>query len=104
MSEKLKNPSDFKSEFIYKTEPFEDVYDIAEKFGTTARIIVADNELRENPECGDLLIIEIPKGDKYIVKPTDTIQSIASKFKKSQLEIMKNNKIDEVFVGQIIYI
>lgn len=104
MSEKLKNQSDFKSTIIYKTERGDDLFGIAEKFSTTAQILVSENALKGEPLCGELLYIEIPRGKRYIVKPGDTLESVSRKFGKSELETADKNKIDDVYVGQTIYI
>lgn len=104
MSEKLKNLSDFKSVFIYKAERGDSLRDIAEKFSTTAQILISDNALKEEPLCGEFLYVEIPRGERYIVKPGDSTESLSRKFGKSELEIADKNKIDDVYVGQIIYI
>ena len=104
MSKKLKNLSDFKSTFIYKTERGDRLYDIAEQFSTTAQILISDNALKEEPFCGELLYVEIPHGERYIVKPEDTLELLSQKFNKSELEIANKNKVDDIYVGQIIYI
>lgn len=104
MSEKLKNLSDFKSTIIYKTERGDNLCDIAKKFSTTEQILISDNELKEDPSCGELLYVEIPHGERYIVKPEDTLESVSRKFGKSEVEIASKNKVDDVYAGQIIYI
>lgn len=104
MSEKLKNQSDFKSTIIYKTERGDDILSIAEKFSTTVQILVSENALKGEPLCGELLYIEIPRGERYIVKPGDTLESVSRKFGKSELETADKNKIDGFYVGQTIYI
>ena len=104
MSEKLKNLSDFKSTFIYKTERGDNLYVIAEKFSTTVQILISDNALKGEPLCGELLCVEIPHGERYAVKPEETMKSLSRKFGKSELEIADKNKIDCIYVGQIIYI
>lgn len=104
MSEKLKNLSNFKSTIIYKTERGDNLCDIAEKFSTTEQILISDNALKEDPSCGELLYIEIPHGERYIVKPEDTLESLSYKFGKSELEIANRNKVDDIYVGQTLYI
>ena len=104
MSEKLKSPGDFQSEFIWRAEKDEDLDSIAEKLGTTKQIIVSDNMLKETPSAGELLVIEKPKGKPYIVQPYDTIESLSGGDKKRELEILTNNKTDVIYVGQKIYL
>ena len=104
MNKKFDNIGRYKRIFVYKTERGDDLDSIAEKFGTTKRIIVADNLLSEEPRLGETLIVEKPEGRAYIVKPFDTIESLSGGNKKRELEILKNNKTDFIYVGQKIYI
>lgn len=104
MNKKIDNIGRYKRIFVYKTERGDDLDSIAEKFGTTKRIIVADNLLSEEPRLGETLIVEKPEGRAYIVKPFDTIESLSGGDKKRELEILKNNKTDFIYVGQKIYI
>lgn len=104
MNKKFDNIGRYKKIFVYKTERGDDLDSVAEKFGTTKRIIVADNFLSEEPCPGEMLIIEKPDGKAYIVKPFDTIESLSGGDKKREAEILKNNKTDFVYVGQKIYI
>lgn len=104
MNKKFDNIGRYKRIFVYKTERGDDLDSIAEKFGTTKRIIVADNLLSEEPRLGETLIVEKPEGRAYIVKPFDTIESLSGGDKKRELEILKNNKTDFIYVGQKIYI
>ena len=104
MNKKFDNIGRYKRIFVYKTERGDDLDSIAEKFGTTKRIIVADNLLSEEPRFGETLIVEKPEGRAYIVKPFDTIESLSGGDKKRELEILKNNKTDFIYVGQKIYI
>lgn len=104
MNKKFDNIGQYKRIFVYKTERGDDLDSIAEKFGTTKRIIVADNLLSEEPRLGETLIVEKPEGRAYIVKPFDTIESLSGGDKKRELEMLKNNKTDFIYVGQKIYI
>lgn len=104
MNKKFDNIGQYKRIFVYKTERGDDLDSIAEKFGTTKRIIVSDNLLSEEPRLGETLIVEKPEGRAYIVKPFDTIESLSGGDKKRELEMLKNNKTDFIYVGQKIYI
>jgi len=59
------------------------------------------NTLNEGDEY---VVEECSNKNKYIVKPADTLASIAEKFGTSELEIMKNNKLNtsRLFVGQLL--
>ena len=50
------------------------------------------------------MVIDIPEGKRYVVKPFDTIAKIADKFKTTEEKLMQFNNISQVFLGQIIYI
>ena len=104
MNKKFDNIGRFKRIFVYKTERGDNLDSIAEKFGTTKIIIVSDNLLSKQPRPGEMLVIEKPEGKAYIVKPFDTIESISGGDKKRELEILKNNKTDFIYVGQKLYI
>ena len=51
-----------------------------------------------------MLVVEKPEGRAYVVKPFDTLESISGGDKKRELEILKNNKTDFIYVGQKLYI
>lgn len=104
MNKKFDDMGRFRRIFVYKTERGDDLRSIAEKFGTTERIIVADNLLSGQPRHGEMLVIEKPEGKAYIVRPFDTTESISGGDKKRELEILKNNKTDFIYVGQKLYI
>ncbi len=96
--------SDFKKTFVYKTERGDDLDSIAEKFSTTKQIVVTNNLLTSKPEQGDMLVIERANGKEYTVKPFDTIERLSGGDKRREIEILKNNKIDFIYVGQKIYL
>ncbi len=104
MNEKLKSVGELTGEFIYRVEKGDSLGSIAEKLKTTVQIIVSDNILKEEPSAGELLLIEKPAGNPYIVKPYDTIERLSFGDKKRELEILRNNKTDFIFVGQKIYL
>lgn len=89
MNKKFDNIGRFKKIFVYKTERGDDLLSIAEKFGTTERIIVADNLLTEEPRPGEILVVEKPEGRAYIVKPFDTLESISGDDKNANSKFSK---------------
>ena len=101
---KLFNLSDFVTSFIYKTEDGDDLSSIAEKFHTTESLLITLNALKEQPRPGDVLLVERVEGEPYVVKPGDTLLSIAGGDKDKVYMIMNNNRVDTIFVGQKIYI
>ena len=67
-------------------------------------LLMLNNITEENIKEGLLLVIDIPEGKRYVVKPFDNLSKIAQRFNKTESEIMEFNKITQVFLGQIIYI
>lgn len=56
--------------------------------------------------CGESIILERPSANRYIVKPLDTIQSIAYRYNTSVDDIIDINhlKTQKLFVGQILWL
>jgi LysM repeat protein len=77
---------------------------ISKRYGVPAYIILKYNGVNEIRE-GMRLIIPEPRGEKYVVKPLDTLGSIARAYGVSEQKLVENNNgINSVFLGQIIYI
>lgn len=91
---------------VYRVSENEKIEDVARKFGVSVSRILADNNCRpEQIDSGIRLIICKPEGREYVVKPFDTIQSIALREGVSESKLRENNNIyGEVFIGQKIYI
>ncbi len=91
---------------IYKVKLGEKIEDISAKFGVSASAILHDNNCSaEQIDEGVRLVISKPDGREYIVKPFDTIASIAVSFGVREQFIRDNNNLGgEVFIGQKIYI
>lgn len=54
----------------------------------------------------DIVVLNKDSRVKHIVKPLDTLSSIANKYNKSIDEIRSNNNIsnDKLYIGQMLYI
>lgn len=101
---KLQNLACVKNSFVYMVEMGEDLKSIAEKFHTTQQFLIAINNMDREVRAGEYIIVEKIDGLPYVVKPNDTIESIA-KYDKEIVKTIKNrNKIDKIYVGQKIYI
>ena len=100
----LKSPSDFRESFIYKVEEGESLSDVAEKFHTTITVVISENCLTEEPTAGQYIVVTKIHGKKHVVMPKDDIFSLAGGDKNRMLEITSKNKIDELYVGQTIYL
>ncbi|MBO4262841.1 MAG: LysM peptidoglycan-binding domain-containing protein, partial [Clostridia bacterium] len=62
------------------------------------------NGLTEDITCGDVLLIEKVEGKEYTVQPKDTLLSICGGDERKIIALTAKNRVDEVFVGQKIYI
>lgn len=116
--------SDLPEYVNYTVEAGDNLYDIAEKFGTTVDKIKKDNDLKSNTlTVGTVLIIDdkkkissieecygldfdVPLSSTYVVQSGDSLYSIAKKFgtttdKIKQLNNLNNNTLS---VGQEIVI
>ena len=116
--------SDLPKYVNYTVEVGDNLYDIAEKFGTTVDKIKKDNDLKSNTlTVGTMLIIDdkkkissieecygldfdVPLSSTYVVQSGDSLYSIAKKFgttadKIKQLNNLNNNTLS---VGQEIAI
>ena len=116
--------SDLPEYVNYTVEAGDNLYDIAEKFGTTVDKIKKDNDLKSNTlTVGTVLIIDdkkkissieecygldfdVPLSSTYVVQSGDSLYSIAKKFgttadKIKQLNNLNNNTLS---VGQEIAI
>lgn len=90
---------------IYVVSEGENLLCIANKFGVSPMEILARNKVSEsNIQCGTVLVIDKIDGERYVVKPFDTIESIAQKYNKSARDIAMFNNVKQVFLGEVIYI
>lgn len=77
---------------------------IAKRYGVPAYLILKYNDITQIREGMRLLIPE-PKGIKYVVRPLDTLENIATLYRVSVEKLGENNNgLKDVFLGQIIYI
>ena len=55
---------------------------------------------------GDKIILHKPKSIRYIVKPLETLDSIATMFGVDKFDIISTNKLltEKLFIGQILWI
>lgn len=90
--------------FLYTARDGDSLAKIAAKFHTSESAIAARNDMRGEPFEGMKLIIEEQRAFGYTVRPFDTAESIADKFRVSCEKLKKLNNIDAVFVGQRILV
>lgn len=92
-------------EYIIRVEKDMQLKSIAAKYGISKDKILKDNRIREDDiDEGVRLYICVPDGVKHIVKPLQTVKSIAQDYGVNAELIRSNNNCQEVFIGQTIYI
>ena len=85
---------------FYRVIKKENLLEIANRFKVSVFDIILENNLVREVEAGDLLIINKTDGLTYLVKPSDTIESIAKKFCTTREELLlKNRPLTYVFYG-----
>ena len=91
--------------YIHRVKKDESLKEICVKYSVFCEdLLHLNNITEENVKEGLLMVIDIPEGKRYVVKPFDTIAKIADKFKTTEEKLMQFNNISQVFLGQIIYI
>lgn len=91
--------------YIYEVKENENLKDICAKYFADCNQVLKDNFIKEeNIRPGLLLLIQVKDGERYVVKPFDTLEKIANNFGVSQDDIKNYNNIKQVFLGQIIYL
>ncbi len=89
---------------VIKIRGSEDIYYLGRKFGLPAYIIAKANGI-ENIRQGMRILIPEMRGEAYIVKPYETLESIAMDYEMNPAKLSANNYgITEVYLGQLIYI
>lgn len=58
----------------------------------------------KNLLAGDIVCVTGVNKILHIVKPLETLNSIAKKYNVSVNQIMEENKIDKIFIGQQLFI
>lgn len=85
---------------FYRAEEGDGVLSVAQKLDVPVTKLINDNRLTREIEAGDLLYVEKEEGFYYTVKPWDTMESVAAKFKVRERVIWeKNGEIPYLFYG-----
>ncbi len=94
--------------FVHTVREGEDLHSVARKYAVSEREIARDNNIAAGEKlfCGMKLAIVRRDGEYYIVKPFDTLQSIAAAHGVDPDKLAALNGIEggAVFLGQSIYI
>lgn len=91
--------------YLYRIQEGESLSEIAERCNCTVYDILNDNALTvEQAVTGIIITINSRNGMRYVVAPYENIENIAKKYNISADSIRKYNNIEEVFLGEVIYL
>lgn len=93
----------FDCENLFCIKIFEDISksEFCHKNHISYKNIIADSD---DFKKGDRVVINSKKQKIHIVKPAETLLSIAKKYEVSEEYICNNNQIKQIFVGQQLLI
>ena len=86
---------------FYRLKHNESLDDVSKKFNVSLNSLKFYNMV-ENFEEGDIVFFPQYSSNVYIVKPADTIKSIAKKLSLTESELMAKAKTNKLFIGQRI--
>lgn len=86
---------------FYICKSNETLGDIAKKFNVQQNNLLVEGKVLKE---GDFILINKVFAKIYVVKPNDSLQSIAKKFDTTVQQILNNNGINNIFIGQQLYI
>ena len=87
--------------FFYRVVEGDSAISVCQKFNCSVGSLIYNNNLKKEISAGDILLIE--KCDNlYLVKPTDTLSSLAKKFNLLGQEILEKNHLPYLFSGLFI--
>ena len=90
---------------FYRVQNGDTLESICKKLKVSKNYILSLNKIDENKlEQGDVLLVKSTSCVFHIVKPTETLFSIAKQYNVSVEELKQKNNIDVLFVGQKIII
>ena len=90
---------------LYRVQSGETLESICKKLKVDENYICSFNDFDKNRiEHGDVLFVPKTKCICHIVKPTETLSSIAKQYNISVEELKQKNNIEVLFVGQKLFI
>ncbi len=87
--------------FFYRVQEEDSISSIAHKFNAPIGRLIYNNKLVRDVSAGDIVLVEQVE-NVYLVKPLDTIESIALKFNLDAQEILNKNHLEYVYCGLLI--
>lgn len=89
---------------FYRTEKGDTIARICDRFGVSPFSVIKLNNLRHEPEEGDLMLIQKISGRKYKVKPFDSVKGISEKTHTPEEKILSQLNDGYLFVGLTLYL
>ena len=90
--------------FFHRITRGDTVYNLSELYNISPLLIIADNNLNDEPCEGDLIIIRNIKGlKKYIAGLSDDFESTAKKLGVKETDLRLLNPAPYIYVGQTVY-
>lgn len=94
---KILTPTDILNKTIYYAQKNQTVLDIARIFATTPQFIILDNELKAEPQPQEPLVIK--SYGRSIMVTCEYLQNLTP---EKYSNLITKNKVDYLFVGQLI--
>lgn len=94
------------ADIIYFVKAGDTLNSVADKFCVIKEELCADNDLELNDElrAGEILWIRKRNSYIHIVKPLETLSTLATKYNVTITHIKELNNIEEIFIGQRLII
>lgn len=100
---KLLSPFEKEKKILHRTGN-ETIIEIALKYHTSPKRIIRLNNLNSPPENGCILYVERGENALYLMRPTDSIETIAAKFGVKKEKLLELNAIEDFFPYSVIEI
>jgi len=87
--------------FFYRVQKSDTLNSIAQKFNAPIGRLIYNNNLTQEVSAGDIILVEQVE-NVYLVKPLDTIDSLALRFNLNAKEILDKNHLEYIYCGLLI--
>lgn len=89
---------------MYRATEDISIEQLAEQYGTTVSNIARLNNINGMIRKGMRILIDKQEGEYYVVQPFDTLKSIAEKYSIDVESIKEINALENLFIGQKIFL
>ncbi|MBR1925422.1 MAG: LysM peptidoglycan-binding domain-containing protein [Clostridia bacterium] len=80
----------------------ETLFDVAKKYNISLEVL--KHNKTQNIYAGQCIAISGLNKKYHLVRPTETIKSIAKLYNTTPLDILKKNNVQQIFIGQLLEI